>query len=165
MSSLGVSRTNPEGGIRVLIKTPKGRFSGYQAFIQANQLARSVGQNVIIRSPLVGIAAPNSPVQLRASFDGAKLTVQWDDIPVIKTEQYVRIWARSEQKRFHRQIVGIIQGSAKAIDIIEVRANKGVGIAVSTLGNTAVLIQADTVDKSTGWASNPSLTKRLYLEV
>ena len=165
MSSLGVSRTNPEGGIRVLIKTPKGRFSGYQAFIQANQLARSVGQNVIIRSPLVGIAAPNSPVQLRASFDGAKLTVQWDDIPVIKTEQYVRIWARSEQKRFHRQIVGIIQGSVKAIDIIEVRANKGVGIAVSTLGNTAVLIQADTVDKSAGWASNPSLTKRLYLEV
>jgi len=111
-----------------LIKTPKGKYSGYQAFIQANQLARSVGQDVIIRSPLVGIAAPNSPVQLRASFDGAKLTVQWDDIPVIKTEQYVRIWARSEQKRFHRQLVGIIQGSAKVIDIIEVRANKGVNI-------------------------------------
>jgi len=43
--------------------------------------------------------------------------------------------------------------------------HKGVGIAVSTLGNSAVLIQADTVDKSAGWASNPSLTKRLYLEV
>ena len=81
----GITRGNPEGGIRVLIKTPKGRPTASNVFVGANQLAKSVGQTTVITAPQTRLLVPMTPPNLRAVFvpDGPNscLTVQWDDVP------------------------------------------------------------------------------------
>ena len=160
----GATRTNPEGGIRALIRTPEGKFTGFNAFVQSNQLAQSVGASATIETPLVGTLPPSGPPDLAASFDGDKIIVTWGDIPSVMPSQFVRVWMRSEQDMFHKQFVDFAPGAAKTINITQVRGENGTLIGMDFFKNTAVLIQADTVDQATGWASNPSLTKRLYLE-
>ena len=163
VADLGVTRKNPEGGVRALIGMPKGKMSGFNAFLEANQLARSVGATTPIGMPALGTAAPNAPVDLAASFDGDKITVTWGDIEGVMPSQFVRVWVYSEQGLFHKQLVDFAPGAAKTMNITTIRAKYGVAQVPALFLNTAVLIQADTVDQATGWASNPTLTKRLYL--
>jgi len=81
----------------------------------------------------------------------------------VTESQYVRVWIRSEQKHFHKQLVGVLPATSAGISIGSVRAVFGNNIEMSFFRNTAVLIQADVVDKESGWASAPSNTIRLML--
>ena len=165
VAAKGATRKNPEGGIRALINTPEGKMSGFNAFVEANELAKSVGQTVTIQAPVLTTPPPNMPPDLTATFDGAKVTVTWGDIPGVTADQYVRVWVYSEQKMFHKQLIATALGSAKTVNITQVRGENGVLIDMAVFANSAVLIQSDTVGKTTGWASNPSATKRLYMTV
>ena len=160
----GAKRTNPEAGIRALIRTPEGKFTGFNAFMEANQLARTVGASANIEEPQKQTLPPNGPPDLAAAFDGAKVTVTWGDIPDVTPSQFVRVWIYSEQRMFHKQLIDFAPGAAKTINITQARGENGTPIDMAFFTNSAVLIQADTVDQASGWVSNPSATKRLYLE-
>jgi len=157
------NRTNPEGGIRVIIRTPEGKFTGFNAFVEANSLARTVGASADIVDAQLATPAPNSPPTLAASYDGTKITVTWGDIPGVMPSQFVRVWLFSEQKLVHKQMVDFAPGAAKTMNITTVNGAKGGAIDIAVLQGTAMLIQADTIDQATGWASNPSRTLRLML--
>ena len=134
----GATRKNSEGGIRALIRTPNGKMTGFNAFIVANELARSVGATTTIEAPQGHVPAPNSPPDLALAFDGDKITVTWSDIEGVMPSQFVRVWIYSEQRKFHRQMIDFAPGAAKTMNITEFRAENGTPVEVATLLNSAV---------------------------
>ena len=163
----GITRGNPEGGIRVLIKTPKGRPTASNVFVGANQLAKSVGQTVVITAPKTRLLVPMTPPNLRAVFvpDGPNsyITVQWDDVLRATADDFARVWVKSEQKLCHRQMALYAPALDKQVNITSVRIQYGTPSDMGFFIGSAMLIQADTVGRSSGWASSPSHTLRLYL--
>ena len=152
----------PQGGGANLITGCAKAISGMNAFCQANMLSLDVGGTELIRRPKRS-DKPNGPGVLRATFDGNKVTINWDDIAGLTESQFVRVWMWCTNQRFHNQFIDYAPGGDKTCDIYEVRAKKGKEEALSGLKGTTLLIQADVVDRSSGYASTPSSTIRLKL--
>ena len=154
---------NPECGVRALVHLRQGKMSGFDFFMRTNILAQSVGQKGVIECPQIPIPSPNPARDLNGYFDGTNLTVSWGDIPDIAPEWYVRIWVYSEQRRFHKQIAGVARAMDKRMQITQVRGKNGLIIPLPDFTDSAALIQADVVDRNTGWASQPGRTIRVRL--
>jgi len=166
-------RQPSELGALELIQISAGIKSGHNNFIEANMLAFSVGRTTILRRPLNIMPAPRRLQNLQACFDGAKLIVTWDDLPPIKklppkteygeTEHFARIWIYSDQRNFHTQYAGYAPAAARSFEITKARGKGGKVKKLSACRGDMISIQADSVDRSTGWASNPTETIQIQL--
>ena len=184
-------KNNPESGVRVLIHTSSRNMTGFNLFVKTNQLLRSIGRTEIIEEPLFFMYEPYPVTELKAAWDGSRLIVSWGDIldaaadPIRDissnvcqqtqqnsisggavsngASQYVRVWISSEQRRFHKQLAVSASALDKSVEITKIRDGGGQEISFENLGNSAILFQADVVDKITGWVSSPSKTIRLFL--
>jgi len=156
-------KSNPESGVRALIHTSSKNMTGFNLFVKTNQLLRSIGRTKIIKESLFFMYEPYPVTELKAVWTGTRLLVSWDDIPNAAAEYYVRIWIASEPRRFHKQLAVTASALDKTVEITKIRGGGGQEIGFEDLGNSAILFQADVVDKITGWVSSPSKTIRLLI--
>jgi len=146
----------------MLIQGSADEIGGLNAFCQCNMLARDVGNTVLIREPM-DREIPNGLPGLNASFDGTKLTITWGNIANLQENHFVRIWLWCTDQCFHRQFAAYAPGGDKTKDITEVRGKRGKPSPLSSKKGTMLLIQADVVDRLSGYASAPSET--LYFKI
>jgi len=146
-------RRNPESGIRAIIRVSANKMSGFNAFMEANQLAHSVGRNEIIASPKLTEKAPSALPEFDAVLDKDGLIIGWKPANTAAVSQFLRIWIYSEQGKFHKQLAGVAPMATGKTEIRQVRISKGSIVPIGDYFNTAVLIQVDVVDQETGWQS------------
>jgi hypothetical protein len=162
-------RENPEQGIRALIRVSNSRWSGFNAFVMANALARSVGQKAMIPEPQLHRPMPEQPGALLGAFTNGgaglppALVVGWAGGENDNPDYYVRVWLYSEQGYFHKQMVAVAPKSAGLVIITTVKAGNGAEYSIGDFESSRVLIQIDVVDQASGWASSPSFTERMRL--
>ena len=154
-----------QGGIKNLIKGSGEKITGSNAFMQANQLARMVGGTAIIAEPLVHTPAPNAPPDVTVTDGTDKITVAWGDIEGVMPSQFVRVYIADHQNRFHRQFIDFAPGSAKTMNINQVRGVNGDMLPMSFINGDEVIVQLDTVDQATGWASPASQTVQHVIDL
>jgi len=168
-------RRNPETGGRRVILTSEEELSGHNAMVSLNQLAHSVGQTKILKTPRMDKPIPQPVYGLQAKiklghpplWNDTKLIIKCDKVKNALKDQFVRFWIYSVPQRFHRQIGGIIPASQadKGVVITLIRSKGGEPVPIKSFTNTGVYVQADVVDKASGWASRPCRTIRVMIPV
>jgi len=175
-------RRNPEAGTnRELISASGNFYTSQTAFLGTNMLAASVGQDVIFRKPQLHRPVPKTPTGLCAEFVPGHHSEQADCTLTIKCDKakrargkkdyskdhYIRFWAKHVSKEFHAQIVAIVplKDAHKGVTITEVRGYRGMPRKICVGKTKNIYLQADVVDKLSGWASSPCKTIRIYLDM
>jgi hypothetical protein len=157
-----VGQNNPRyythsNSILSIIKGSKAKqISGENAMIQANVLAKSVGATTPILTPAG--AVPAAPPDIVVAFVAGTMTVTWGDVPNATADDYVRIFIASKQKKFHDQEVGYALATAKTFSASKYIGAKGGEVSFTIIAGKEILVQLDTVNKATGFASMPSQT-------
>jgi len=169
------ARTNSETGNRCVILIKNSRPSGHNALMSVNHLARSVGQTKVIDIPRLDRPVPHIPTGLKAVYrpghgpkwDDGKLVIKCDKVRYAKPGQMVRFWAFAETEVFHRQIVGILPAASpeKGIVVTRIRSGGGTEFDISFFGNNGVFVQADVVDRVSGWGSCPCPTIWVFMGI
>ena len=175
-------RHNPETGNKEVIQIKGGFVTAQTAFVGTNILAGSVGQTKIIKAPRLDRPVPQIPRGLSAKFipghrpeqADCALTIKCDKLkssPYNKAsaakDHFVRFCVIQVSKKFHRQIVGVlpVAKADKGITITHVRAWRGKPATLCLVGGKGVYIQADVVDKASGWTSSPCRTIRVVIDL
>ena len=152
----GPYRVNREGGVRAVIRTNNGKYSGQNAYLLFNTLAASVGGTTPIDTPQLHSVSPLEPVTPAASYDGTKITLTWGDIPNIMPSDFVRAWLVDASQEIHKQQVDFAPAAAKTMNITAVRGANGASFDIPRFEGGVFYIQLDTVSQATGLASAPS---------
>lgn len=152
-------RVQAETGVRAIIRIPKNKCSGINAFIGYNILAYSAGAITIISNPPVGIPQPLIFASITASVATGTLTVNWSFPGSTPGTKYIRVWTHAVTKGvYSNQLLASTEGSLETVDITNYQGKLGISRPFSSIVGTRILLQCDVVDNATGLASNPGVT-------
>lgn len=156
-----------EVGSHIVIRTPKGPFTGLDAIVSAHSLLGSIDEwdsaDALIEAP-VSITAPTQVTNLEASGDTDSLILTWTD-PASwgsgGSAGKIRIWAKSEDGTFFAQLVKSTAAAAETDNFNKLRPAGGGSAIAITPG--PYYIQLDAVNAE-GLRSAPSAVARILLE-
>lgn len=152
---LGRQEAIPSGW-RTLTPTHKGKMFGKDAFVYVTTQLASAGLPAVNDAPL-GKKPPGLPLIYTISFDGVTLFVNWH-LFSFDSGAKIRIWIRSQQQLFHKQILISELAYVGAASVSSVIGALGEALYFKDLIGSAVFLQIDCVN-SNGTTSRGSETE------
>lgn len=135
------------GGMRDLIRGQSGRGRGFHAFISTSMLLDSAGLAHRDEPPLSDTPPPCIDT-FACVWDNVdnEIDISWVQPTGSDDSEYVRIWIRSPQNLFHKQIIAapIITDLAASVDAVYGLAGVKINL-VDMADNTIFYVQADVV--------------------
>jgi hypothetical protein len=136
-------------GVRQIIPTNNGIFSGINAYCMTNALLINAGMLPTDTAPL-SATPPGKPEAVAATCAAGTLTVTWTEPAVKEALAYARVWIASASGKFHRQKCKIEDVTVGTVDITTIRAALGKDLLLTALVGELVYIQLDTVNPTGG---------------
>jgi hypothetical protein len=141
-----------EVGTKTVIVTPRGPFTAIGALCSVHGLLASVDAwdtADVLQTPPAGKGAPVAPTDCAFTQDpvSGNVTVTWTDPTEWgqgATDGYVRVWLRSENGIYHRQLVGSAAGGVETLTFDRLRTANG---GQSTVAPGWTIVQLDAVNE------------------
>jgi len=149
-----------EVGVKGVCVTPRGPFTPIGAMVSVHALLASVGAwdtSMALVDPPASVGAPSQPTDVVVTQDPVTgiITVEWTD-PATWGQNahagYVRVWFRSENGVYHRQLAASAASGVQTVDLPMLRTSGGGQSAVAPYWS---FIQLDAVNAE-GIRSAPS---------
>lgn len=136
-------------GVRQIIPTNNGKFSGMNAYCMTNALLINAGM-VAVTDPPLGVTPPDKPGSVAATCAAGTLTVTWTAPAIKEADAYVRVWIASASGLVHRQKCKIEDCTVGTVDITTIRGALGKDVLLADMVGELLYVQLDTINPSGG---------------
>jgi len=152
----------PPGGIRNLTPPVGGIMSGFNAAL-AFGVASAIGPGGFSAYAPLGEDQPDPPTNVAvAEIAPGQIEITWTD-PVTKDpDAMIRVWLRSHEKTYHKQLIGHVDLALETITLNDAKGALGQVITFTNAAPVRLIIQLDVVNPS-GFRSSGSNTVEITI--